>query len=456
MLRFFKVNDPYRLVAIAVFLVVVRLVQNYFVQDIEYFQLKWLLLGEWLASGFSSYSQTFDYTGPLSMALFKYLDMVFGRNLVVHHLISTSLIIYQAAIFNFLLIRNRAFDENTYLPAFLYVVVICSIPDYHALSPQLISLTFVLLVFKNVLRRINNLVTDELFANSGLYLGLATLFYLPSFVFFFSFLVSFVFFSSAIRRRIIIYFSSYFLVIFVAFFFYFWVNDLAIFFDSYMKNGIAFIKLKSFEWKDFLLAVGGLSFVMMISVLLSYFRGRYTIFQIKVQQVLWLLLLAGLLIFFITPNEHLYVLVFVVPFIAFYWTHYFLLLKRRSAKTLLPYILIFGLIGLNTYNYSNVDLNNTLGAAKVEESTLLLEASLTAFRNQKIMSPCFDSLSSNRGFAQLDFYDEALNIERLIKKLQPSKIDGPDSLVKKIFKRFPEIDSLYKFENGTQYTRINN
>ncbi|MEO1256815.1 MAG: hypothetical protein AAFY41_18275, partial [Bacteroidota bacterium] len=85
MLRFFRINDPYRLVIIFVLLITLRLVQSYFVGGTSYFGLKWLLLGEWLNSGFKMYSETYDYTGPIATFFYKYLYMIFGRTAFVHY-----------------------------------------------------------------------------------------------------------------------------------------------------------------------------------------------------------------------------------------------------------------------------------------------------------------------------------------------------------------------------------
>ena len=130
------------------------------------------------------YSQTFDYTAPLATLVYKYLNLIFGRSYFIHYGFSSLVIVFQAGIFNQLLLKNKAYDENSYLPAFLYTILMISVPDFMTLSPQLMSLTFILLALRNVLRRIDNQVTDELFLNSGIYIGIATMIYLPSFVFF--------------------------------------------------------------------------------------------------------------------------------------------------------------------------------------------------------------------------------------------------------------------------------
>ncbi len=182
-------------------MVLIRFVQSYFITEMSYYELKWLLLGDWLSQGFSMYSETFDYTGPIAAFVYKYLTMLFGRNEFIHYGFSSLIIIFQAGVFNQLLLKNKAYDENGYLPAFLYMILMVSVPDFMTLSPQLLSLTFILLALRNVLRRIDNQVTDELFLNSGIFIGVATMIYLPAAVFFLVFLVALILLSTAVLRR---------------------------------------------------------------------------------------------------------------------------------------------------------------------------------------------------------------------------------------------------------------
>ncbi|MEQ9006293.1 MAG: hypothetical protein RLP12_00305, partial [Ekhidna sp.] len=126
-------------------MIIIRLVQSYFINDSSSYELKWLLLGEWLGQGFRMYSETFDYTGPIAAFVYKYLYLIFGKTSFIHYGFSSLVIIFQAGIFNQLLLKNKAYDENSYLPAFLYMILMVSVPDFMALSPQLLSLTFVLL-----------------------------------------------------------------------------------------------------------------------------------------------------------------------------------------------------------------------------------------------------------------------------------------------------------------------
>ena len=196
MLNFFKINDPSRLIVIFLGLLSLRVLLTFQGLSLTLFELKWLLLGQRSAEGFSMYEEIFDYTGPLSVFFYRIIDNVFGKSQQAHHIISTIWLFLNAIIFNSLLRRNKNFSENSDLPALFFVLFAASIPDFMALSPQMMSMTFILLGFYNILERIANEDTDDLFLYAGIYLGIATLFYPPAGVFFFVFLISFFLFST--------------------------------------------------------------------------------------------------------------------------------------------------------------------------------------------------------------------------------------------------------------------
>ena len=72
------------------------------------------------------------------------------------------------------------------------------------LSPVLMSLTFLLLSLNNIFKRIDKQTKDEFFLNTGIFLGLATLFYLPSLFFLPALMLSLLLFTASLFRRYIL------------------------------------------------------------------------------------------------------------------------------------------------------------------------------------------------------------------------------------------------------------
>ncbi|WP_221406652.1 hypothetical protein [Ekhidna lutea] len=442
---------------IFVLMVIVRLVQGYFIEGQSYYELKWLLLGEWLNQGFKMYDETYDYTGPIAVFIYKYLFWIFGRTSFIHYGFSSIVIIFQAGIFNQLLLKNKAYDENGYLPAFLYMILMVSVPDFMALSPQLLSLTFILLALRNVLRRIDNQVTDELFLNSGIYIGIATMIYLPSMVFFLVFLFALILFSTAVTRRLLLYLFSFLLAFSLCGLYFYWSGGFWNFVDSYLVQNLLMNTESVLSATDIFVICVGFFLIFILSVFKTWSSARLTNFQQKIQQVIWLMFLGGIATFFLSNEKSLHELVFVIPVIAYFWTHYFILLKRRIFKFLMPLLLVFGLLTFSIYSYSNIYNELKVVHNETQESpTMILGANLSYYTGSKVLTPCFNTHLTNKALKGLDYYNSASNFYQLFLRANPEIIIDEIGIMPKITRRFPKIEETYKVVGQDMYRKINN
>ncbi|WP_420317399.1 hypothetical protein [Ekhidna sp.] len=438
-------------------MVIIRIIQGLFIDEVSYYQLKWSLLGEWLNQGYRMYSETFDYTGPLAVLVYKYFDLLFGRSMFLHYGLSSIVIIYQAGIFNMLLLKNKAYDENSYLPAFLYMILMVSIPDFMALSPQLLSLTFILLALQNVLRRIDNQVTDELFLNSGIFIGIASMIYLPSVVFFLVFLVSLILFSTAVTRRLALYLFSFFLVFGLCSLYFYLRGDFQIFIDSYLIQNLIMQTGGTIGFYESLIICAGFVIIFFLSVFKTWSSARQTNFQQKIQQVIWLMFLGGISTFLLSNEKSLHELVFMVPVIAYFWTYYFILLKKRIFKLIMPGLLIFGILGYSVFTYKGL-LGNFI-PNKPENAianTMILGENISYYKEVEIATPCFNSLLSRKSFEGLDYYNSASRLYLIFENSDPNLIIDEIGVMPETLNRFPNIKARYRDRGNGEYVKISN
>lgn len=457
MLRFFRINDPYRLVFIFLLLVLIRFGQSYFVPGTSYFELKHILLGQWLDQGFSLYSQAFDYTGPIAAFLYKYIDLVFGRSIFVHHALSTILITVQAGIFNQLLLKNKAYNENSYVPAFLYMILMACLPDFMALSPQLLSLTFILLAFRNVLRRIDNQVTDELFLNSGVFIGIATMIYLPAAVYYFVFLISLILFSSAVARRLLLYTFGFFITFALCGLFFYWNGSLDLFIQDFVVKSITMESSSLMDLRTLMILSAPFLFLFLISVVKTWGAARLTNYQQKIQQVIWLMFFGGIAAAMLSNEKVGYEMVFAVPVIAYFWTHYFVLLRRRFFVALMPIILIFGMIGFNVYAYQNfLNVVSVEPVSQIEDKTLIIGERLDFYVEQEMNTPCFNKQLCQDEFGGLNYYQNAIRLYEIIQQVDPDIIVDDLNVASNLFHRFPILQKKYRQISNNRFQKINN
>ena len=422
-------------------------------------ELKWLLIGERLAEGFEMYSETFDYTGPLSAVTYKLLDLIAGRSRWIHWVASTLTIVVQAGILNIILLRNQAFSDNNYFPALFYVLAAFAISDSYALSPQLMSLTFILLSLNNIFRRIDNEATDELFLFAGLYLGIAALFYLPAVVYFVFLLVSLLLFTSPALRRLILFFYGLLLPVLLTFCYFYWFDAHWAFFDSYFARGFLAAKSYAIGGIDFLISSSLFMTWLLISLWLIFRKGKFANYQAKIQQVMGMLMIAAVTVLWVDVEFGPYHLFLFVPSVSFFLTQFILLLEKRIFQLVVPYLIVltFALtpfilrqfavnekIEMEPYEMKNV---------KERARVMSFDQELAIYQNYAIATPFIDRQLSQQWLGRLDYFQSATHLYEVIKASDPDVIVGEGPVISKLFDRFEPLKSEFK-RNGDHLERI--
>ena len=173
MVRYFKINDPYRLLTLFLFILLTRTGAILF--GFPYSQL---------------HSDLFQSVNEESVhTIFGWfcvlLNFISSDPTIISVVISSILITLQAFIINTIFIRSKVFNQNTYIPAAIYVMLFSLSPEYILLSPQLCAITFILIGINHMFFHLQYRGSEENIFNTGVMFGLATLFEPSSFVFVF-------------------------------------------------------------------------------------------------------------------------------------------------------------------------------------------------------------------------------------------------------------------------------
>ena len=108
-------------------------------------ELMWMLIGERMSKGYSMYVDIIDDTGALSAGVYWLIHLLAGKSLLAYHVVAALIIFFQVSYINLLLIQYKAFEENTYIPALVMLVLFHLAFDFLTLSPALMGSTFILL-----------------------------------------------------------------------------------------------------------------------------------------------------------------------------------------------------------------------------------------------------------------------------------------------------------------------
>jgi len=426
------------------------------IPGVSYYEIKWLSLGEWLGDGFIMYKQTYDYTGPVAALIYKLLHFVFGKSVMAYHALNTILITVQAAIFNSLLLRNKVYNENSYLPAFLYAILAVSIIDFMALSPQLMSLTFILMALRNIIRRIDNQATDELFLSSGIYMGVAAMIYLPAGLYLFVFLFSLILFSSAVPRRLLLYVFGFLLVFAFCGLYFYLVDSFHLFVERALLQGLWLPARISLSNMQLLVYAAPLAVIFFLSLIKKFGQLRLTNFQQKVEQVIWLIFIGGVVTFFLSNERVGLEFLFMVPVVAYFWTHYFILLKRRFFRAVMPFLLVFGLLSTSIYFYSDSAAPVMVAEETPSENWMVLSEKLEVYSQSKMTTPCINASISQALGKELNSYGGAENFYEIFMAVDPDRVLDEEGVMPRIMQRFPEIEERYRKVSAMEYAKVSN
>ena len=175
LLGFFRINDPYRLLGLLLVLILIGVPGFIYAPEILLSEVKSQVLGEAIADGKLMYIQVFDDTPPLASALFGLMNMFFGKSVLAYHIVALLIIFFQASYFAVLLINNKAYTENTYLPALIFGLLCFFSFDIVTFSAELLASTVLLFAINHLFHEIEfKIQQDDIVLKLGVYLGLST------------------------------------------------------------------------------------------------------------------------------------------------------------------------------------------------------------------------------------------------------------------------------------------
>ncbi|MEQ9426322.1 MAG: hypothetical protein RJQ09_17990 [Cyclobacteriaceae bacterium] len=468
MLSFFRINDPYRLVFVFVLLLIFRLPFIISGIPLSLPELNWMIVGEAMSSGKMLYRDIWENMGPFSAIVYQIVHWLFGKSQLAYQLIAILLVFIQALIFNRLLLINKAFNENTYIPALIYAICMSLNFEFLTLSPALMSLTFVILSINNIFKRIDNFTRDELFLNTGLYLGIATLFYFPSIVFLISTILSLVLFTSAIPRRVLLTVFGFAQMLSFAIIYYYWFDAgrelyFQFFWAPFGLDPNPYLGVKSLLLISIILII-----FFIVSLFKLYSRTYYVNYQVKFQSVMLFTLLIGMLSFFLVEKGSSMQLVVLIPAVAFFLSHLFLLIEKRMKAEIvftLFLILVFGYQHLadrelkwigQLVDYEALFVKETAYDASTDERSLLvLGDDQAVYKNSSLATPYLNWKLAKMHFDKIDYYDVLVEVFENFEDDPPEVIIDLEERIPELFEKLPTIADQYANIREGVYLRTN-
>lgn len=424
-----------------------------------------MLVGEKLSEGADLYDEVWENIAPLSAGVYMIVDYLFGRSQNAFYWLSLFFVFFQCFLFNRLLLINKAYNENTYVPGLIYGLLMSFFFDFLTLTPVVMSQTFILLALNNIFSHIEfRAKRDEKILNIGIYLGVASLFYLPNIIFALAALVVFIFFTGTVLRRYLLLVFGFMLPLLLVATYFLLTDRFADFIYSFINPIIAF---KNQHYIDLVPTL--ILFALPLLLLLASFvrinqRARFTNYQTSLTQVMfvWMIFCA---LFVLISNQHspnIYIV--FVPSVAFFLSHYLLLIRRRLVTEVIFTLFLAGVVLVNlgtSFNFFftskyitfNDYLTGNPSKALQDKKVLVLDDDLNPYLNAKPATPFIDWNMSKSLFSNLDYYDNQVIIYEGFKKDMPEVIIDPNDVMKNVFEKIPAIANKYRKSGNRYYLR---
>lgn len=461
MIRYFRINDPYRLVGLFVLLLVLYL--PFFITNdtLTVPELKSLLVGEKQNEDYSMYLEIIDDMAPLAAWTHELLDTVFGRSILARHILAFIIIFLQGSYLGFMFISKKVFSENTYIPSFLFCLLFFFSYDTLALSNELLGSGFLLLALHNLFDEIEfRNQGDESLFNVGLCISLASLFAFSFTVYLGCAILILSLFTRSTPRKFLLLVFGYFLPHLVTISISYLNDAAAATWEYYYLPNLSFDTTAFVDLKT-LFTLGAIPLIyLVISLVMLNREARFSKYQSQILQTVLLWIGVSFLFVLYTKDLRPQSFIVLIPGLAFLLTHFFLLIRRKKFVVINSWILFLGIISIaylarfdqiDAVDYSKLEVKDPSGEIQ-NKRILVMDPSIHLYRNNYLATPFLNWKLSQNILRNPDYYENVTQVYHAFKNDPPDIVIDGEDLLRAFFDRMPAIKDEYE-KQGDRYIR---
>jgi len=458
LLRYFRINDPYRMLGLLIVLIIIYLPLFISSPGLTFPELKSMVLGEKIHEGSIPYSSIVDSTAPITTWIFGLLDLVFGRSLLARHILGFFILFSQSLFFGLMLIDKKAFSESTYIPSFLFSVLAFFSFDTISISGELLGAGFLLLALNNLYKEIEfRTQRDETVFNLGLFVSLASLCNFSFVVHLFGVFAILVIYARTSVRGFLLLICGFLLPQLLMMSFYFLNHHLEDLWQFYYLPNLRFSS-QAFISARSLLILGAIpGFYLLVSIVILNREARFTKYQSQLLQSMFFWLVFSFLQVLYSKNLRPQSFITLIPSLSFLFTHFLLLIRRRRFAEMNVWILFGGILYMSfTACYHKLDLVNYRDLLVTQENkkvtgkkVLMLGDDMSVYKDNELATPFLNWPLSREIFEQPDYYENIIIVNNAFKADPPGIVFDTNHLFGKFLDRIPRLkDSYTKTADG--------
>lgn len=462
MLRYFRINDPYRLLSLLVIMVVASLPLLIDPPSITLQEIRDMVIGERVGNKIL-YVDLVDRTPPLMAVMDGVLNFFLGRSLLARHLLALVLLCFQAAYFAILLINNRAYNENTYVPSLVFGLLCFLSFDFLSLSPELFASTLILFALNNVFKEIEfRIDRDSILLNLGFFLGLSSLFVLSYAIFLPGTVLVLVIFARTSMRKILLVILGFVLVHGILVTLYYYYGNLQDLWRNYYVANLAVARRLDVGLGTLAILGAIPLFYFLLSLFMLTREARFTRYQSQIFQVLFIWVLLAAIEVWLEPGIAPHSFITFLPPLAYFISHYLLLIRRKRIAEFMLWCLLAGILTVNHGCrdgwWKGVDYSGLFAPPSLYEETMKDKRIMVVghdpgiYRLNSLGGGFFDWELSRAYFEQPEYYKHIIRMSNAFAEDPPEAIIDEQGLMPAVLDRLPAVKAQYQKE-GKIYRR---
>ena len=462
MLSFFRINDPFRLVAILGIMLLMSTLYIWVV-DIPILQpeMIWMLLGERMADGKHMYVDIIDDTGPLSAGVYWVVHLLFGKSVLAYKVFASFIVLFQVVYVNYLFIRYKSFEDNTYIPAFVMAVLFYISFDLVTLSPALMGSTFIVLALGQLFSQtVLQKEGSDAVLLVGIFGGIAACFHFPLATFLPFLLVSGIIVSGFSFQQIIVSLIAYALPFIFCALYYFWIDGVEAFFYEFIIAPRLIESYAHVSYRDLALIFALPLFFSVLGFFVGFIVKSQTVNQQKQLQLNLIFSIFAVSSLLLTNRRTPYQFIVILPALTYFISLLLVVYKKGIAVKILTGIFVFGLpaigIGWTLIQISSGKIYSY--AVKIEDKhmitkgkrILVLGEDLGYYNESSLSTPYLHYRLSKNVLLYQDDLENTVEVYNNFLKERPEVVIDEEGVFASLLKRIPILSQQYE-KQGTSY-----
>ena len=462
MLSYFRINDPYRVFGLLALQILVFLPLLIDPPPLTLPELKGMILGQKALSGFFLYSDVIDSTAPLTGLLYSLMHFLFGDSVLARHILSLLLIFGLAVFVGIIYIDKKVFPENSFVPSLTFALLFAFTFDALSLSGELFGLFFMLLAMNSLFKEIEfREESFEMVLKMGVFTGVASLFAFSFVVFVPGSLLMLLMFTRSSARKFLLLLIGFGIPHLLTLSVYYINDGAADFWRHFYLTNLSFTRTPFVDLADTIpLVLTPLAFLLAALVMVNR-ESRLTKYQSQVLQAMFFWTVFSIVQIFYAKEFKPQTCIVMLPGIAFFVAHFFLIIRRKLFAEIALWILIVGLVSGNYYvRYFNLNDESFRGlvaagySSGAPKKVVILSNELGAYAGNEMATPFLNWNLAREIFEGPQYYENVIRVYRGFHEDPPDVIIDPDGVMVPFLNRIPELRKSY-VRSDEGFRRVN-